>query len=158
MQPQPGRRHPGARPTNAYNKTAMATITSPDPEQPRDDYAVRVSAVPQFIPEQSDSDAGRYIFAYTITIENVGRVAAKLVSRHWIITDARNEVQEVRGIGVIGQQPLLRPGERFEYTSGCSLPTPVGTMRGTYRMEADDGTAFDADIPEFTLAAPRVLH
>jgi len=85
-------------------------------------------------------------------------VPAQLVSRHWIITDAHNEVQEVRGLGVVGKQPLLKPGESFQYTSGSALSTPVGTMKGTYQMVAEDGTHFDAEIPEFTLAMPRVLH
>ncbi|MBA3997217.1 MAG: Co2+/Mg2+ efflux protein ApaG [Candidatus Accumulibacter sp.] len=121
-------------------------------------YDIAVSAVPQFIADQSDPDNDRYVFAYTITIENVGTVAAQLISRHWIITDAGDEVQEVRGLGVVGHQPLLQPGERFEYTSGCQLDTPVGTMRGSYQMTAEDGTQFEACIPEFTLAVPRVLH
>ena len=121
-------------------------------------YQIAAKAVPQFISDQSGADAERYIFAYTITIENVGTVPAQLISRHWIITDGNSRIQEVRGLGVIGQQPLLRPGETFEYTSGCQLDTPVGTMRGTYQMVAEDGTAFEAEIPEFTLSIPRVLH
>jgi ApaG protein len=121
-------------------------------------YEIAVSAVPQYIDDQSDPDKERYVFAYTITIENVGSVPAQLISRHWIITDASDEVQEVRGLGVVGQQPLLKPGEKFEYTSGCQLDTPVGTMRGSYQMTADDGTQFEATIAEFTLAIPRVLH
>ena len=121
-------------------------------------YEIAVSAVPQYIPDQSDPEKERYVFAYTITIENVGSVPAQLISRHWIITDASDEVQEVRGLGVVGQQPLLKPGEKFEYTSGCQLDTPVGTMRGSFQMTADDGTQFEATIPEFTLAIPRVLH
>jgi ApaG protein len=121
-------------------------------------YEIAVSAVPQYIPDQSDPENERYVFAYTITIENVGSVPAQLISRHWIITDASDEVQEVRGLGVVGQQPLLKPGEKFEYTSGCQLDTPVGTMRGTYQMTAEDGTQFEAVIAEFTLAIPRVLH
>lgn len=121
-------------------------------------YQIAVSAVPQFLAEQSDPENGRYVFAYTISIENVGSVTAQLVSRHWIITDASDELQEVRGLGVVGQQPLLKPGERFEYTSGCQLDTPVGTMRGSFQMTAEDGTQFEALIPEFTLAIPRVLH
>ena len=125
---------------------------------PDNKYRIEVSPLPQFIPEQSDPENDRYIFAYTITIKNVGEVPAQLVSRHWIITDGHNEVQEVRGLGVVGKQPLLQPGESFEYTSGCALPTPVGTMRGTYQMVAEDGTHFDAEIPEFTLAIPRILH
>ena len=121
-------------------------------------YEVAVSAVPKYIAEQSDPANDSYVFAYAITIENVGTVAAQLISRHWIITDAAGEVQEVRGLGVVGRQPLLQPGEKFEYTSGCQLGTPVGTMRGSYQLTAVDGTQFDAEIREFTLAVPRVLH
>ncbi|MCB4359385.1 Co2+/Mg2+ efflux protein ApaG [Quatrionicoccus australiensis] len=123
-----------------------------------DKYCIKVESSPLFIPEQSDPEAQRYLFAYTITIVNVGDVAAQLVSRHWIITDANNEVQEVRGLGVVGKQPLLKPGESFQYTSGSSLTTPVGTMKGTYQMVAEDGTHFEAEIPEFVLAMPRTLH
>ena len=121
-------------------------------------YRIEVQPVAQFIPDQSDPEENRYLFAYTITIRNVGEVSAQLVSRHWIITDAHNEVQEVRGLGVIGKQPLLKPGESFQYSSGSALTTPVGTMKGSYQMVAEDGTHFDAEIPEFTLAMPRVLH
>ena len=121
-------------------------------------YRIEIQPIAHFIPDQSDPDEHRYLFAYTITIRNVGEVAAQLVSRHWIITDANNAEQEVRGLGVVGKQPLLKPGESFQYTSGSSLTTPVGTMKGTYQMVAEDGTQFDAVIPEFTLAMPRVLH
>ena len=121
-------------------------------------YEVAVSAVPKYIAEQSDPANDSYVFAYAITIENVGTVAAQLISRHWIITDAAGEVQEVRGLGVVGRQPLLQSGEKFEYSSGCQLDTPVGTMRGSYQLTAVDGTQFDAEIREFTLAVPRVLH
>lgn len=121
-------------------------------------YQIKVTAIPQYISEQSDLDSERYVFAYTITVENVGTVTAQLISRHWIITDGNANVQEVRGLGVVGEQPLLRPGEKYEYTSGCQLDTPVGIMRGTYQMMAEDGTAFEAEIPAFTLAIPRVLH
>jgi ApaG protein len=121
-------------------------------------YDIQVSARTAFIPEQSDLDSGRYVFAYTITITNAGNVPAQLVSRHWIITDANNQVQEVRGLGVVGEQPLLRPNESFQYTSGTAIATPVGTMRGSYQMVAEDGAQFDAPIPEFTLSMPRVLH
>ena len=121
-------------------------------------YRIDVQPVAQFIPDQSDPDDNRYLFAYTITITNTGEVPAQLVSRHWIITDAHEEIQEVRGLGVVGKQPLLKPGESFQYTSGSSLTTPVGTMKGTYQMVAEDGTHFEAEIPEFTLAMPRVLH
>jgi ApaG protein len=121
-------------------------------------YQISVSPRAMYIAEQSNADAGRYAFAYTITITNTGEIPAQLVSRHWIITDANNLVQEVKGEGVVGAQPKLKPGQSFEYTSGSMLATPVGTMRGSYQMIADDGTCFDATIPEFTLSAPRVLH
>lgn len=121
-------------------------------------YEIAVSARTTFVPEQSDAEQGRYVFAYTITIKNIGSVPAQLVSRHWIITDANNRVQEVRGAGVVGEQPFLRPQESFEYTSGTAIATPVGTMRGSYHMVAEDGVEFDAPIPEFTLSMPRVLH
>jgi ApaG protein len=123
-----------------------------------DKYRIEIHPLPQFIPEQSDPENDRYIFAYTITIKNVGSVPAQLVSRHWIITDGNNEVQEVRGLGVVGKQPLLQPGESFQYTSGSSMTTPIGTMKGTYQMVAEDGTHFEAVIPEFVLASPRALH
>ncbi|HRF30994.1 MAG: Co2+/Mg2+ efflux protein ApaG [Azonexus sp.] len=125
---------------------------------PDNKYRIEVSPMPQFIPEQSDPENDRYIFAYTITIRNIGEVPAQLVSRHWIITDGNNEIQEVRGLGVVGKQPLLQPGESFQYTSGSSLTTPIGTMKGTYQMVAEDGTHFEAEIPEFVLATPRALH
>ncbi len=125
---------------------------------PDNKYRIEVSPMPQFIPEQSDPENDRYIFAYTITIKNIGEVPAQLVSRHWIITDAHNETQEVRGLGVVGKQPLLQPGESFQYTSGSSLTTPIGTMKGAYQMVAEDGTHFEAEIPEFVLASPRTLH
>lgn len=123
-----------------------------------DKYQIEISAQPQFIPEQSSPEENRYVFAYTITIRNTGQIAAQLVSRQWIITDANNQIQEVRGLGVVGQQPLLQPGEQFEYTSGSSLTTPVGTMKGSYQMAAEDGTHFSVAIPEFVLAMPRALH
>ncbi|MEO6024491.1 MAG: Co2+/Mg2+ efflux protein ApaG [Burkholderiales bacterium] len=121
-------------------------------------YNVSVTAVATFVPEQSDEQENRYVFAYTITITNTGAIAAQLLRRHWIITDASNQIQEVSGLGVVGEQPYLRPGESFQYSSGSSLNTPVGTMRGTYQMVAEDGIKFDADIPEFVLSVPRVLH
>jgi ApaG protein len=122
------------------------------------EYAIEVSATMQYLAEQSDEAAGRFVFAYTITLRNTGSVAAQLISRHWVITDAQGLVQEVRGLGVVGAQPLLQPGERFEYTSGASIATAVGTMKGSYQMVAADGTRFEAPIPEFTLSVPRVLH
>ena len=121
-------------------------------------HAIAVTTRTQFLPDQSDPDAERYVFAYTITLRNTGTVAAQLISRHWIITDANNMVQEVRGLGVVGEQPRLAPGESFEYTSGTALATPVGTMRGSYQFSGDDGTQFDAPLAEFTLSMPRVLH
>ena len=121
-------------------------------------YDITVAARTAFIPDQSDVDGSRYVFAYTITITNAGTLPAQLVSRHWIITDSNNQVQEVRGLGVVGEQPRLRPNESFQYTSGTAIATPVGTMRGTYQMVAEDGMQFDAPIPEFTLSMPRVLH
>ena len=121
-------------------------------------YEASVSTQTQYLADQSDPAANRYVFAYTISIRNTGNVTAQLISRHWIITDARNQVQEVRGLGVVGAQPLLKPGERFEYTSGTAIATPVGTMRGSYQMVAEDGLQFDTPIPEFTLSMPRVLH
>jgi ApaG protein len=121
-------------------------------------HKITVQAKVTFIPDQSDSESNRYAFAYTITVNNTGTLAARLISRHWIITDSDSQIQEVRGDGVVGEQPLLEPGQSFQYTSGAIIATPVGTMRGTYHMLADDGTKFDADIPEFTLAMPRMLH
>ena len=121
-------------------------------------YQISINVDTAYLAEQSDPSADRYVFAYTLTIANTGTVAAQLISRHWVITDAENVVQEVKGLGVVGEQPLLRPGESFEYTSGTALATPVGTMRGTYQMVAEDGNKFDAEIPAFTLSMPRVLH
>ena len=121
-------------------------------------YDIKVTAQSFFLPDQSDEENDQYVFAYTIRIENVGQVSAQVISRYWLITDADNQVQEVRGMGVVGEQPMLKPGEHFEYTSGSSINTIVGTMRGTYQMLAEDGTKFVAVIPEFTLSVPRVLH
>jgi ApaG protein len=121
-------------------------------------YEIRVNVATQYLPEQSEPEQSHFTFAYTITIANTGTVAAQLISRHWIITDANNDVQEVRGLGVVGHQPLLQPGQAFEYTSGCVLVTPVGSMQGSYQFTAEDGTQFDAPIAEFVLSMPRVLH
>ena len=119
---------------------------------------IKVQVVTRYIDDQSEPDSDRYVFAYTITISNEGDVAAKLISRHWIITDANGKVQEVSGEGVVGEQPHLQPGEEFRYSSGAVLETPVGAMQGLYRMEADDGVNFDAPIAAFTLAVPGLLH
>ena len=121
-------------------------------------YRIEVSAKAFYVEDQSDPDKNHFVFGYKIKVTNTGAIAARLVSRHWLITDSNHRVEEVRGLGVIGQQPTLKPGESFEYTSGCPLATPVGTMRGEYQMVAEDGTKFDAPIPEFTLSVPRVLH
>ena len=121
-------------------------------------YEIQVTTQVEYIPEQSSEEQDRYVFAYTITLANTGSIPAQLISRHWVITDATGSVQEVRGLGVVGEQPLLKPGESFEYTSGSAIATPVGTMKGAYQMVAEDGTKFDAVISEFTLCMPRVLH
>lgn len=117
-----------------------------------------VEATPYFIAAQSAPDKDRYVFAYTISITNQGEVAARLLSRHWLITDANGKIQEVRGEGVIGEQPYLKPGETFTYTSGAMIETPVGTMQGVYTMRSDNGDDFNAEIPRFTLSIPRTLH
>jgi ApaG protein len=121
-------------------------------------YEINVIVRTAYLPEQSDETLDRYVFAYTITIANTGMVAAQLISRHWIIADGGNDVQEVRGLGVVGEQPLLKPGDSFEYTSGTAISSPVGSMKGSYQMVAEDGLRFDASIPEFTLSVPRTLH
>lgn len=119
---------------------------------------IGIKVVTDYVQDQSEPTADRYVFAYTITITNEGDVPARLISRHWIITDANGKVQEVSGDGVVGEQPHLNPGEEFRYSSGAVLETPVGAMQGLYRMEADNGVNFDAPIPPFTLAVPGVLH
>lgn len=121
-------------------------------------YHITVTVRTRYIPEQSDETADRFVFAYTVNIDNSGQTPAQLISRHWVITDAHRKVQEVRGLGVIGEQPMLNPGEQFEYTSGTAIATPVGSMKGSYQMVAEDGTHFKAEIPEFLLTVPRVLH
>lgn len=123
-----------------------------------DSYDIKVDVETRYIEEQSLPEQGRYVFAYTITIENCGDVPAQLLRRHWVITDSNNRVQEVKGEGVIGEQPYLKPGEHFRYTSGTMLETPVGSMKGSYLMIADDGVEFDADVPPFSLSIPRTLH
>jgi ApaG protein len=121
-------------------------------------YEIRIQVATQYVDDQSEPDIDRYVFAYTITIENMSDVPAQLLSRHWVITDANGKVQEVSGDGVVGEQPRLSPGETFRYSSGAILETPVGAMQGSYRMHAEDGIDFDAPIPPFTLAVPGVLH
>lgn len=121
-------------------------------------YKVHVTVQVRYLADQSDEADNRHVFSYTITITNQGEHPVQLLHRHWIITDANNHVQEVRGQGVVGEQPLLKPNQSFEYTSGTVLSTQVGTMRGSYRMHADDGTQFDVEIPQFVLSVPRVLH
>ncbi|CAL1239552.1 Co2+/Mg2+ efflux protein ApaG [Candidatus Methylocalor cossyra] len=121
-------------------------------------YRIEIDAVTNYLESQSAPEADRYVFAYTITIRNSGDAPARLVARHWIITDAHGKVQEVRGEGVVGEKPYLAPGQSFRYTSAAMIETPVGSMRGAYRMVADDGEHFDAEIPPFTLAIPRTLH
>ncbi len=121
-------------------------------------YLITVAVQTRFVPEQSKPEDDRYVFAYTIRIANAGSIAARLISRHWIITDANGKVEEVRGDGVVGEQPWLRPGEDFHYTSGAVLETPVGTRRGSEHMLADDGRHFDANIAQFTLSVPRTVH
>ena len=124
----------------------------------KDSFDIGIHVATDYVDEQSEPERDRYVFAYTITISNNGDVAARLISRHWIITDANGKVQEVSGDGVVGEQPHLNPGEEFRYSSGAVLETPVGAMQGLYRMVADDGVNFDAPIPPFTLAVPGLLH
>jgi ApaG protein len=133
---------PGARPVS-YRATTRG---------------VRVTATPRFAPEQSDPDQGLYFWTYTVRIENAGETTVRLLSRHWIITDAHNRIEEVRGEGVVGEQPVLTPGESFEYTSGCPLRTPSGEMRGAYRMVTAEGEGFDAAIPPFSLHLPEATR
>lgn len=121
-------------------------------------FNIDIQVVTNYLDHQSDPDVDRYAFAYTITIHNTGRESARLLNRHWIITDANGKVAEVRGRGVVGEQPYLRPGEQFRYTSGTVIATPVGSMHGTYEMVGDDGTHFDATIAPFSLAVPHRVH
>jgi ApaG protein len=125
---------------------------------PRTRYDIRVAVQTRYVSDQSDPDERRYVFAYTITIRNEGLIAARLLTRHWLITDANGKVQEVIGDGVVGEQPHLKPGENFRYSSGAVLETPVGAMEGSYQMLADDGERFRAPIAAFTLAMPGALH
>jgi ApaG protein len=122
------------------------------------EHEIQVQAKTRLVPEQSDPNRQMYTFAYTITIKNQGRTPAQLLSRHWIVTDANGQAQEVRGDGVVGKQPLIKPGEAFEYTSGARLRTPFGSMHGSYQMVAADGTRFNAEIRPFTLGDRSMLH
>lgn len=121
-------------------------------------YEIGINIRTTYLPDQSDEEADCYVFAYTITIANIGNVTAQLISRAWVIMNGDGTTQEVRGLGVVGEQPLLKPGDSFEYTSGTVISTPVGSMKGSYQMTTEDGVQFDVDIPEFILSAPRVLH
>lgn len=123
--------------------------------QPED---IVVIVTPQYLPDQSEPNNQRFLFAYQVVVQNNGQQAAQLVSRHWVITDGEQRVEEVRGLGVVGKQPLIAPGEQFEYTSGCPLPTPIGTMQGTFHFVGENGVPFDVPIAEFVLTIPRVLH
>jgi ApaG protein len=129
---------------------------NPMSDEPR--YQIDVEVETQYLPTESDPDDSRYVFAYTVTLHNAGTMPARLLSRHWLITDEEGEIKEVRGAGVVGEHPHLRPGEAFRYTSGTQLGSAVGSMRGSYQMVADDGTRFDAEIKPFVLTAPRTLH
>ncbi|MGB8517191.1 MAG: Co2+/Mg2+ efflux protein ApaG [Gallionella sp.] len=121
-------------------------------------HGIVVQTKVNFLAEQSDEAANRFVFSYTITISNLGTQTAKLISRHWLITDSNNQVQEVRGLGVVGEQPVLKPNQSFEYTSGTVLATQVGTMRGSYQFQHEDGSEFSAEVAQFILSVPRVLH
>jgi ApaG protein len=121
-------------------------------------HKIRVDVDTSYLEDQSDPKERRFVFSYTITIRNEGNVPARLLTRHWIITDSNGKVQEVRGEGVVGEQPYLKPGQGFRYSSGAVLETPVGAMQGSYQMVADDGEQFDAPISPFRLAMPGLLH
>jgi ApaG protein len=140
------------------NKSLMITETRPMTTIDTARYRIAVHAVSTYLAEQSDPAADLFTFAYTVTIENLGTEPAQLLSRHWIVTDANGETQEVRGAGVVGEQPHLGPGESYRYSSGTQIPTPVGSMHGTYSMRADDGTRFEAEIPPFSLSSHARLH
>jgi ApaG protein len=122
------------------------------------DYRIQVTARVKYLAEQSDEPENRFVFAYTITVSNEGTQAVKLLARHWVITDSNSHLQTVNGKGVVGEQPLIKPGQSFEYTSGTVLETQVGTMSGNYQMALEDGTEFTLPIPQFVLSVPRVLH
>jgi ApaG protein len=117
-----------------------------------------VEVTPRYLEEQSDPSRSQYVFAYTVRIRNTGTAAAQVISRHWVITDGDEKTQEVRGLGIVGEQPLIAAGDMYEYTSGCPLNTPFGTMKGSYHCVGENGVPFDVDIPEFILTLPRTLH
>jgi ApaG protein len=134
--------------------------TTDKPSKPREPepHAVEIAVEARYVVDQSKPEANRYVFSYVITLRNLGMMPARLQTRHWVITDANGKVEEVRGEGVVGEQPRLQPGESYSYTSGAVLETQVGTMRGAYLFHADDGTDFEVPIPEFVLSVPRTLH
>jgi ApaG protein len=143
-------------PRHGTDVTPLLPVTQPRKTMPVYDFAITVRT--QYLPEQSSPDRMQHVFSYTITIKNTGNVAAQLISRHWVITDANNKVQEVSGLGVVGHQPLLQPGEQFEYSSGTQFETTYGSMTGEYFFVAEDGHRFEITIPEFVLSTPRSLH
>ena len=147
-------RRAGLAPRRQARKIAGVRTTVAEPTSSALTEGIRVRVQSRYLADQSSPKDDRYVFAYTITIANEGQRMAQLRTRHWIITDGRGEIEEVRGDGVVGEQPRLAPGQSFQYTSGCVLDTPIGTMHGTYRMWRDDGSYFDAEIAPFSLAAP----
>jgi len=122
------------------------------------DGAIKVDVATRYLEDDSDPEDDKFVFAYTITITNQGDTAAKLLTRHWVITHGNGKTQEVKGEGVVGEQPLIKPGQGYQYTSGTILETPVGTMGGSYQMIDEDGQQFDATIPDFVLSGPHTLH
>lgn len=138
--------------------TRPTTTDKPRESREPEPHAVEVEVEARYVTEQSKPEANRYVFAYEITLRNLGLMPARLHTRHWIVTDANGKVEETRGPGVVGEQPRLQPGEEYSYTSGAVLETQVGTMRGAYLFHADDGTDFEVPVPEFVLSVPRTLH
>lgn len=134
--------------------------TTDNPREPREPepYSVEIEVDVRYVADQSKPESDRYVFAYVVTLRNLGVMPARLQTRHWVITDANGKLEEVRGDGVVGEQPRLQPGESYSYTSGAVLETQVGTMHGAYLFHADDGTDFEVPIPEFVLSVPRTLH
>jgi ApaG protein len=152
---------PARRLTTLFKAAVAANASSPEPMYKAVTRGIRVTVMPRFVEEESSPDDGRYFFAYTVEITNMSTERVQLKSRHWKIVDGHGQLQEVRGPGVVGKQPVLGPGETFSYTSGCPLTTPNGTMEGTYSMVTDQGESFLASIPAFSLDAPsvkRVMH